>query len=421
MKKFLSFFICLMLAVPHISDAQALQYDLGVSSGDIFFSSDNLVEGQTVRLYARIGNYGTDDIIGYVTFSQGSSPIGDSQVISVVAGSLSDEVFVDWAPPAGQFNIEAEIKGTNPQDQNPDNDVAITPLFVAQSDNDGDGIGDDDDIDDDNDGVDDNTELGNGTDPNDLDTDNDGTNDGQDNCPLVPNGDQQDTDGDGIGDACDDTPNGNTPGGGGSPSPQPVVQPEPEVIAPTTPVVIEETVEDNDNTDEIDTSDEEETPDDQDNASDSANSVSDVFAADNAIDLNGQGGSGDDTVSIKANQKQWDTFEFSLTALLGSQEEVFWAFEDGATSKSDVVEHQFPGPGEYEVTLSVQKEGESVQKIMKTVKVGWFHLGNWRLWVVLGIIILFDIILMLLWLLKKKTEELPEEKQKPQEEEVSLA
>src|SRR5881396_2689584 len=38
------------------------------------------------------------------------------------------------------------------------------------------------------------------------DSDGDGVPDSQDNCPLIPNPDQQDTDGDGIGDACDNCP-----------------------------------------------------------------------------------------------------------------------------------------------------------------------------------------------------------------------
>jgi len=42
----------------------------------------------------------------------------------------------------------------------------------------------------------------------DSDDDGDGVGDADDNCPVVPNGDQQDSDDDGLGDVCDPTPNG---------------------------------------------------------------------------------------------------------------------------------------------------------------------------------------------------------------------
>lgn len=145
----------------------AAEIDLGILARDITFSKP-LIAGDRVRVYGTVRNYGTQDVAGYVSFFQGSVPIGDSQVVSVRSGGSPEDVYVDFTIPSGAFNIRAEIRGTDPLDQNPINDVAFTTLFTPK-----------------------------------LDQDHDSVTDDKDNCPSKANTDQKDSDGDGLGDACD--------------------------------------------------------------------------------------------------------------------------------------------------------------------------------------------------------------------------
>ncbi len=155
----------LLMAAP----AQAATIDLGITGSDISFSTKKLVTGDHVRLYAAVRNHGSSDVSGSVAFFQGTIPIGESQVISVRADGVAEEVYVDFVVPKGSFNIRADIKGTDPQDENPTNDSAMTGLFTPI-----------------------------------LDADHDGVEDGADNCPNAKNSDQLDADKDGKGDVCDE-------------------------------------------------------------------------------------------------------------------------------------------------------------------------------------------------------------------------
>jgi len=196
----------LLLLIPSV--VQAATVDLGIIPGTVSFS-DEIVAGSTVRIYAQVTNEGETDVAGYVSFFQGTVPIGDSQVISVRAGGVPEEVYVDFVIPNGEFNIRAEIRGTDPQDENGANDVAITKLFTpifdddgdgvensidncpqtaneSQADSDGDGKGNVCDDDDDNDGLTDDVENELGTSPTASDSDGDGIVDADDAYPTDP-------------------------------------------------------------------------------------------------------------------------------------------------------------------------------------------------------------------------------------------
>nr|MBP9748975.1 thrombospondin type 3 repeat-containing protein [Patescibacteria group bacterium] len=166
------------LFLPNMVAADSFTYDLGVANTDITFSKGTLVAGDTIRIYGRVTNWGTKDISGYMTFYQGEQLVGNSQVVTVRPNVSYDDVWVDFVVPKGSFNIRGEIKGTTPQDENPANDVALSPMFTPLTDADGDLIADT-----------------------------------QDNCKDISNADQKDADADGKGDVCDPYPNDatNTP------------------------------------------------------------------------------------------------------------------------------------------------------------------------------------------------------------------
>ena len=118
---FCAFFLSWFFLIPFVS-AQTVDLQIGV--GDISFSHEEpFLAGEQIRIYARAHNAGDTDVSGYISFFQGTVPIGNSQVISVRSDGAVEEVYVDYVVPSGTFNIRAEIKGTSPEDQNPDNKI----------------------------------------------------------------------------------------------------------------------------------------------------------------------------------------------------------------------------------------------------------------------------------------------------------
>lgn len=200
-----SFVLALLFFIIPATGLAAPEHDLALQN--ISFSKPVLVAGQSVRVYARVLNNGTSDETAYVTFWQGGNSIGNSQLVTLKADSVPDEVFVDFTVPSQPFNIRAVVKGVEPGDSVPGNDEKVTPLITPLPDGDGDGITDSDDNcpedsnadqkdndrdglgdacdgDDDNDGVSDADEATAGTNPRKADTDGDGVHDGDDVYPL---------------------------------------------------------------------------------------------------------------------------------------------------------------------------------------------------------------------------------------------
>lgn len=359
--------VAAMLALVLPAGAAQFDYDLGVYSNTISFSKSTLLAGDNIRVYAGIKNEGNLDVTGYASFFQSNQLIGQSQVISVRAGGQTEEVWVDFTVPNSDFNIRVQVQGTNPTDQNPVNDTAVSALFSVvkdgdgdgkpdnadncptvanadQLDSDGDGQGNACDTDDDNDGIPDANEGNLGTSPTNPDSDGDGVNDGQDAFPADPNRTQ-------------------TPPPAPAPTPAPAPEPTP------TPAAEKE---------------EEETPapaaSDDASAATSTPEIVDVGSATGTPSL-------PPIATISSKRLGWDTFAFvAKDADGGRGSSVHWDFGDGTSADGAEAEHRFRKPGSYDVALTVTGADGAQAKDEMRVLVAFFDLRNWRLLALMGLI-----------------------------------
>lgn len=171
------------------SAAFAASGDLFLNNTNLYFSNDYVIHGQTVRIYATVGNNSQNDLLGSVQFHDQTtgSQIGTDQAVSVLAGG-EDTVFVDWIATGGNHTITGSIYPWDASADDTSNNSAAREAVV--------------DYDFDSDG------LGNAVDPDD---DNDGTPDTEDTFPYDPE-ESADTDNDGAGDNADeDDDNDGTP------------------------------------------------------------------------------------------------------------------------------------------------------------------------------------------------------------------
>ncbi len=214
---FTIFLITCFLAGSSNALAQSFSKDISINPNSVRLSTDRVLEGNAVRIYATIINNSGYDLRGNVQFYDQTAgrQIGSDQTVSILANG-SDDVFVDWIPYfEGTHYIQLSIDPWEASGDNPDNNYGSISANVLK-DTDWDGITDEDDTDDDNDGVldeeddfpldskeqidTDGDRIGNNADEDD---DNDSHLDEEDAFPLNPM-EWDDTDKDGIGDNEDD-------------------------------------------------------------------------------------------------------------------------------------------------------------------------------------------------------------------------
>jgi len=414
MKKII-FFLSVLLIAPLTMLAADNSYDLGISPGDISFSKE-LVAGQKIRIYAAIHNLGNDDVSGYVTFYQGDKLIGDSQVISVRAGGLADEVFVDWVVPSGSFNIKADINGQKPKDENTNNDMAITAFLIPIPDTDGDGISDPNDPDDDNDGVKDDREPLIGTDPLKADTDGDGCLDGVDDAPLNPEV-CVDTDHDGI----DDKKDNDDDNDGLSDSTENKIGTNPKnqdtdndgVIDSQDYCPLDPRCTKNPNAEAVANTNTNPNDNENLNINGNLNQQPELFLNLNAngveeiagdvINLNESEFLPQQNLFIIVTKKNWGTYIFKpeLRGILDENLNYEWDFGDGTKANQKIAEHQFVSSGQYKISLKITGENDLALTATKELEISFFNLENIKLWIVLGILG-FSLIFLLIFILSKR-------------------
>lgn len=130
MKK-LFLFALLSIFIPLTVHAQTTQdYDVAATVGSITFVPLEIHSGEQTRIYGSIVNVGRKDISGYIGFYQGVILLGKPQPFSLKANGVPEEFWVDWVPTEGVYNIMMTVIETDPADQNPGNNVAITRMMT---------------------------------------------------------------------------------------------------------------------------------------------------------------------------------------------------------------------------------------------------------------------------------------------------
>jgi len=343
----------LAVFIPGVVFAQA---DLGINAAGVWLSVPytSIEVSKTVRIYARVENASAEDSVAEVQFYINDAVLG-TRSISVLANS-NGVAFWDWSTPTQETTatITVRVHDQMDGDTNPANDtVTIYDLRVN------------------------------------ADADGDGVYNAVDNCRDVANANQADADKDGQGDACEPPP----------PAPAPTPTPKPAQTPPTTttpapvaePEVQETSVSETSTAQPVPTS-----------VSTSTNSAETT----DIVEMNGERTVVDSTVVpgeassalvqelvIQAEQIGWNQFRFRPSSRLGSGSfEYEWSFGDGQNSSDRVVEHTFSKPGRFTVNLRVLEPNGSQQVSSMVVRVGFFNLANWRLWVIIGLLALIIIL-----------------------------
>lgn len=135
---------------------------------DLWFSSDQPLTEEPLRIYSSLVNSTDKDISGTIIFLVNDEEI-DSLAVQILAGRKI-EVWADWKPTSGTSSVTASLTDLRAVPISGDTESLATEIETSKDifidvDTDQDGLGNQTDKDDDGDGISDETELANGTDP----------------------------------------------------------------------------------------------------------------------------------------------------------------------------------------------------------------------------------------------------------------
>ena len=157
---------CLFIWLPFSVSAEEI--NAGFVQG-LWYSSDEIIEGVPLRIYAALRNNTDHDLIGTVRFLDNGKRIG-SAPITALSGRLV-ETWIDWTPTYGDHSLSVSLENAELHVIGGDvikaevSSTTMTDALKADYDTDKDGIGNEKDPDDDNDDVSDEEERARGSNP----------------------------------------------------------------------------------------------------------------------------------------------------------------------------------------------------------------------------------------------------------------
>lgn len=103
-------------------------------------------------------------------------------------------------------------------------------------------------------------------------------------------------------------------------------------------------------------------------------------------------------ISIEVSQLNWNSFSFRPTTKLEFEGiSYIWNYGDGESGTAPFTQHTYTRPGLYTVRLEIVDANSQLRVTEATVHIGFFHLGNFQIWIIaafLGVGIILSLLML---------------------------